>query len=66
MDMNSYLVEKLVSTRLSEMRAAAARLDLARQASPKRPLRVALGVALIRLGHWALGPGRRPLASRTS
>ena len=67
MDMNGYIVEQLVRVRLSEMRASAARADLARRAAPARPgVRVALGLALIRLGTWALGPGHRPLASRTS
>jgi hypothetical protein len=57
----------MVGMRLAEMHAAAARADLARQAAPARPTaRVALGLALIRLGTWAIGPGHRPLASRTS
>jgi hypothetical protein len=67
MDMNEYLIEQMVGLRLSELHAAAARADLARRAAPARsPVRVALGLALIRLGKWTLGPGHRRLASRTS
>ena len=67
MDMNEYLIGKLVGLRLSELHAAAAQADLARRAVPPRlPIRVALGLALIRLGRWTLGPGHRRLASRTS
>jgi hypothetical protein len=67
MDMNEYLIEHMVSVRLSELHEAAARQSLARAAAPVRPsLRVALGLALIRLGNWAVGPAHRPLASRTS
>jgi hypothetical protein len=67
MDMNEYLIEHMVSVRLSELHEAAARQSLARAAGPARPsVRVALGLALIRLGTWALGPAHRPLASRTS
>lgn len=67
MDMNEYLVGKMVGLRLSELHAAAARADLVRRAGPPRPpVRVALGLALIRLGRWTLGSGHRRLASRTS
>jgi hypothetical protein len=67
MDMNEYLVEKMVGAQLAEMHAAAARADLARRAAPARPpVRVVLGLALIRLGRWTLGSGHRRLASRTS
>ena len=67
MDMNEYLIGKMVGLRLSELHAAAAQADLARRAVPPRPpVRVALGLALIRLGRWTLGPGHRRLASRAS
>jgi hypothetical protein len=66
MDMNEYLIEKMVGERISEMQAAALRWHLPALWGPRRPLRVRLGLALIRLGHWALGSAHRPLAPRTS
>jgi hypothetical protein len=67
MDMNEYLIEHMVSGRLSDLREAAEQQRLARLGAPTgRHVRVALGLALIRLGTWALGPAHRPLASRTS
>jgi len=66
MDMNEYLIEKMVGERISEMHAAAAHLHLPARWAPRQPLRVRLGLALIRLGHWALGSAHRPLAPRTS
>jgi hypothetical protein len=66
MDMNEYLIEKMVGERISEMQAAALRGHLRALPGPRRPLRVRLGLALIRLGHWALGSAHRPLAPRTS
>ena len=56
MDPNEYLVECLVKERLAEARAAAARNTLARSLPPRRPARVALGLALVRVGRWILGP----------
>jgi hypothetical protein len=67
MDMNSYAIEVLARYQLQERHASAARFHRARAAAgPRRPLRVALGLALIRVGTWALGPGHRPLAPRPS
>ena len=67
MDMNEYLIEHMVSGRLSDLHEAAQRQRLARLGAPTGGhLRVALGLALIRLGTWALGPAHRPHASRTS
>jgi hypothetical protein len=67
MDMNEYLIEHMVSGRLSDLHAAAEQQRLARIGAPSGSyVRVALGLALIRLGTWALGPTHRPLASRTS
>jgi hypothetical protein len=66
MDMNEYLIEKMVGERISEMHAAALRWHLPAMWPPRRPLRVRLGLALIRLGHLALGAAHRPLAPRTS
>ena len=54
--MNSYLDEQLVRERIDEARALAARLALIRSLRPfRRPARVALGLALIRVGHWMAG-----------
>lgn len=56
MDPSEYLVECLIRERLAEARAAAARSALARSLPPRRPARIALGRALIRIGHWMIGP----------
>jgi len=66
MDMNEYLIEKMVGERISDMRTAAVRWNLSAVRAPRRPLRVRLGLALIRLGHWAVGPAHRSLAPRPS
>jgi hypothetical protein len=67
MDMNSYAIEVLARQQLEERYASAARFHEARAAAgPRRPLRVALGLALIRVGARALGSGRRTLAPRAS
>ena len=59
MDPSEYLVECLIKERLAEARAAAARGAYARSLPPRRPARVVLGRALIRIGHWILGQGSR-------
>jgi hypothetical protein len=64
--MNPYIVETLSRYQLEEMRADAAILGQVRAVRPPRPLRVTLGLALIRIGTWALGPTHRRLAPRTS
>ena len=52
MDMNEYALETLARERLAELRALAERAARARGGAPaSRPLRAALGRALIRLGH---------------
>jgi hypothetical protein len=54
--MNTHLHEQLVRERLDEARAAAARLALLRKLRPaRRPVRVAVGFALIKVGHWVAG-----------
>ena len=54
--MNIYLDEYLVKARLDEARSLAAQLALLRSLRPiRRPLRVAVGLALIRVGHWVAG-----------
>ena len=55
MDMNVYCAEWLIKERLAEARAAGARgalLDAHRP--PRQPMRVALGLVLIRLGQRIL------------
>lgn len=54
--MNIYLEEQLTRDRVSEAQALAAQLALVRDfARPRRPIRVTLGHALIRVGHWVAG-----------
>lgn len=54
--MNMYLHEQLARDRLDDARAIAARNALVRTLGPvRRPVRVALGLALIRAGHWVAG-----------
>lgn len=63
MDLNLYTMEALARYQLEELRAGAdVRSQLQEAARWRRPLRVALGLTLIRLGTWALGPTRHPLA----
>ncbi|HEY7436661.1 MAG TPA: hypothetical protein VIE41_16090 [Methylomirabilota bacterium] len=54
--MNTHLHEQLVKERLDEARAMAARLALLRKLGPvRRPVRVTVGFALIKIGHWVAG-----------
>ena len=54
--MNMYLDENLVRERLDEARAMAAQMALVRSLRPiRRPVRVAVGLALIRAGRWMAG-----------
>ena len=58
--MNLYLDEQLVRDRLADARVMAARHSLASRLRPvRRPVRVALGLALIRAGHWMAGRAPR-------
>ena len=58
--MHTYLDEQLVRERLDEARAFAARLALVRGLRPiRRPLRVAVGLFLVRVGHWVAGRAPR-------
>ena len=67
MDVNLYVLEALSRDRLAELRAGAAAHGLARGVvPPRRQLRVGVGLALIRLGTWALGRGHGALARHTS
>lgn len=59
--MNTHLHEQLVREQLDEARALAARLALLRKLGPaRRPVRVAVGFALIKVGHWVAGRAPRP------
>ncbi len=55
MQVNEYFAEWLVRERLAEARAFAARMALIDAVRPaRRPARVGLGLALIRIGQWIL------------
>jgi hypothetical protein len=63
MEMNTHLHEQLVRERLDEARALAAHLALLRKLRPaRRPVRVAVGFALIKVGHWVAGRAPKPAA----
>jgi len=58
--MNPQVEEQVVRQRLDEARAEAARQALLRDLRPaRRPIRVAVGFALIRVGHWVAGRAPR-------
>jgi hypothetical protein len=57
MDMNVYLVEWWAKERLGEIRAAMEREQLAEALRQRLPLRVTLGLALIRFGQRMRGDG---------
>jgi hypothetical protein len=58
--MNTHLDLQLASERLDEARAAAAQAALVRSLRPaRRPVRVAVGLALIKIGHWLAGRAPR-------
>jgi hypothetical protein len=63
MAMNTHLHEQLVRERLDEARVTAARLALLRKLAPApRPVRVVVGFALIKIGHWVAGRAPKPAA----
>ena len=58
--MNLYVDGQLVRDRLEDARAFAARQALVRSFRPAgRTARVAMGLALIRVGHWLAGSAPR-------
>lgn len=64
MDFNEYFAECLVRDRRIETRADAARRTvLEALALPRRPMRVALGVALMRIAQRMLGTGSEHVRS---
>ena len=53
MEINTYAIEKIANGRLTELRAAGARVALIESARiGSRGVGVAVGSALIRIGHW--------------
>ena len=62
--MNGYVLELMARQQIAERHAAAVQYEMVRAAAPpRRPLRIAIGLALIRLGTRALGPAHRRLAA---
>jgi len=59
MDMNVYSLEWLARERLADARARVAREAWVRTVRLRRPWRVALGLALIGLGHRIVGQRAR-------
>jgi hypothetical protein len=57
MDMNVYLIEWWAKDRMDQVRADALRAQLAGALRLRPPLRVVLGLALIRLGRRLQGGG---------
>ncbi len=58
--MNPQVEEQMVRQRLDEARAEAARQALLRHLGPaRRPIRVAVGFALIKVGQWVAGRAPR-------
>jgi hypothetical protein len=58
--MDTHLHLHLARERLDEARATAARWALIRELRPaRRPVRVAVGRALIKIGHWVAGRAPR-------
>ena len=56
--MNTYLDEHIAKERIAEARAAAAHRLVRDFATARRPIRVILGYALIRVGQWVAGRER--------
>jgi hypothetical protein len=59
MDLNIYVTEYWVKERMGEVRAAAMRDQLVQSLRTRRPLRVAVGEALVWLGHRLQGGAAR-------
>jgi hypothetical protein len=64
MYVNEYVIDKIVATRLVELRAESAHRALLRAVAPERAgIRAAIGHALIRAGQLVLGPSRDQVRS---
>jgi len=58
--MDTHMQLQLARERLDEARARAAQWALLRSLRPaRRPVRVAVGLALIKIGHWLAGRAPR-------
>ncbi|MGH7332856.1 MAG: hypothetical protein ACREKS_08960, partial [Candidatus Rokuibacteriota bacterium] len=67
MDMNDWILGSLVRQRLDEIRTESRWAALAAASRPPRhPLRAMLGLALIRIGRWALGSESRSTGRRSA
>ncbi len=54
--MNDYALGMLVRERMAEARRSAVERALLRASGARRrPLRIGLGLVLVRIGHWLLG-----------
>jgi hypothetical protein len=62
--MNPQLEEQVARQRLEEARAEAAHRALLRSLRPaRRPMRVTVGLALIKAGHWVAGRAPRRVST---
>jgi hypothetical protein len=62
--MNPQLEEQVARQRLEEARAEAAHWALLRSLRPaRRPMRVTVGLALIKAGHWVAGRAPRRVST---
>ncbi len=53
MDFSAYVSEKMAAARLEDLRRESAQVALLESVSPgRRPIGVALGAVLIRMGRW--------------
>ncbi len=58
--MDTHMQLQLAKEHLDEARATAAQWTLVRSLRPaRRPVRVAVGLALIKIGHWLAGRAPR-------
>jgi hypothetical protein len=67
-EMNFHIEEQIARDRLAEARRIAAQANLIRHLSGDSiPLRVTVGLGLIRMGRWLAGPaGKRQTARRAT
>ena len=63
-ELNEYHADFLARDRLAEARAATAHHELVRSLRRRRPLRLVVGLGLIRAGRWLAGAARERAAIR--